>query len=109
MTTPADARRLLGVSADASTAEITCRYRTLAHGVHPDHGGDPERFRALAAAYVAALDAVDDVERDRSRGAELTTHTTSLPGRVRRLRKAFAARAHRPTTRARSRLIGGPS
>jgi len=45
----------LGVAIGATTDEIRAGYRQRALVVHPDHGGDPEAFRALRAAYDEAL------------------------------------------------------
>ena len=45
----------LGVAAAATIDEIRAGYRQRALVVHPDHGGDPEAFRALRAAYDEAL------------------------------------------------------
>lgn len=45
----------LGVPAAATIDEIRAGYRQRALVVHPDHGGDPEAFRALRAAYDEAL------------------------------------------------------
>lgn len=43
--------KVLGVAADATVTEITAAYRALAMEHHPDRGGDPERFKEVAAAY----------------------------------------------------------
>ena len=45
------ARDTLGVSAEASPAEIRTAYRRLARVHHPDAGGDAEQFSKVAAAY----------------------------------------------------------
>lgn len=47
----ADACQVLEVSKTADTATITKAYRRLARKKHPDKGGDPEEFKALAEAY----------------------------------------------------------
>ena len=46
---------MLGVSDDASPAEIAVARRRLAQATHPDHGGDLDRMQALNAAYEEAL------------------------------------------------------
>ena len=60
-----DYYRILGVSADASPAEVTKAYRTLARRLHPDHNpGDAaaeERFKDVSAAY----DVVGEAEKRR--------------------------------------------
>ena len=58
-----DFYKVLGVSKDASAADIKKAYRTLARANHPDsHPGDQaaeDRFKAIAEAY----DVVGDVEK----------------------------------------------
>jgi hypothetical protein len=46
---------ILGVDAHATVDEIKRAFRARAHTTHPDHGGDPERFRELRRAYDDAL------------------------------------------------------
>jgi len=54
--------QVLGVAVTASTQEIKVAYRKAARLSHPDHGGDPERFRAVTLAYEVLVD-----ERARAR------------------------------------------
>ena len=42
---------VLDVSQRATEFEIKAAFRKLALKFHPDKGGDPEKFKALAAAY----------------------------------------------------------
>lgn len=51
MTYPALLCKILEVSKTADTSTITKAYRRLARKKHPDKGGDPEEFKALAEAY----------------------------------------------------------
>jgi acetylornithine/succinyldiaminopimelate/putrescine aminotransferase len=47
---PEVARRLLGVSARATAAEVDVAYRAAVRTAHPDVGGDAARFAELTAA-----------------------------------------------------------
>ena len=47
---------LLGVKKDASDAEIRKSYRKLALKLHPDKGGDPEKFKEITNAYEVLSD-----------------------------------------------------
>lgn len=51
-----DARRLLGVSADADARAIRKAWRARARRHHPDRGGDTTTFLALQAAYQVLID-----------------------------------------------------
>jgi len=51
----------LGVTKDASDAEIKKAYRKLALKYHPDKGGDAEKFKTYAEAYAV----LSDVEKRR--------------------------------------------
>jgi hypothetical protein len=46
-----EARRILGVRADADGKEIKSRFRELVSKHHPDHGGDVKMFKRVATAY----------------------------------------------------------
>lgn len=46
---------MLGVTKQASVAEIKTAFRERALVTHPDHGGDAEEFRALYRAYERLL------------------------------------------------------
>jgi len=60
-----DARRLLGVSADADLAEIRAAHRRLIARVHPDAGGSEELARRINAARDALI-----AERTRAGGRQ---------------------------------------
>jgi DnaJ-like protein len=47
------ARRTLGVSPAATAEDIERAFRRRARTLHPDRGGDPDRFRELLAAREA--------------------------------------------------------
>ncbi len=42
---------ILGLPLDATWQQVKARWTELALELHPDHGGDPERFRAVADAH----------------------------------------------------------
>ena len=46
-----DPYKELGISYNATEKEIKSAYRKLAIKHHPDKGGDPEKFKQVAAAY----------------------------------------------------------
>jgi len=51
-----DPYQILGISKDASDAEIKKAYRKLAKEYHPDRGGDESRFKDIAEAYDVLTD-----------------------------------------------------
>ena len=48
---PGDARRTLGVDADASQSDVKAAYRDRVKETHPDSGGDEEEFKRVNRAY----------------------------------------------------------
>mmetsp|Transcript_2500 Transcript_2500/g.6273 ORF Transcript_2500/g.6273 Transcript_2500/m.6273 type:complete len:1233 (+) Transcript_2500:65-3763(+) len=64
---------ILGVSADATDAEIKKAYRMVAMQCHPDKGGDKEDFQELHDAYEKIMEqrrSINDMHRGR-RGEDL--------------------------------------
>jgi len=53
---PGDARRTLGVDADASQSEVKTAYRDRVKETHPDSGGDEEEFKRVNRAYETLTD-----------------------------------------------------
>jgi len=60
-----DPYAVLGVSRGASAEEIKKAYRRLALKEHPDKGGDPEKFKAIAQAYAVLSDPQERAAYDR--------------------------------------------
>jgi len=46
---------VLGLPEDASTDQIRTRWRELRSQLHPDHGGDAEKFHQASRAYDDAM------------------------------------------------------
>jgi hypothetical protein len=69
---------LLGLEAGASHDDVKRRFRRLAHDLHPDRGGDPERFQAVHAATRVLLEAPERPATPRvarGRPSRSTSHT----------------------------------
>ncbi|MHA6799882.1 J domain-containing protein [Bounagaea algeriensis] len=62
-----DYYELLGLSPEASAAEIKSAYRSLARTMHPDAGGTESTFRLLREAYDTLRDPASRARYDRSR------------------------------------------
>lgn len=83
-----DPHELLGIPADASSAEIRDARRRLAADHHPDRGGDPARMREINAAADALLRArarrdehrVDDRADDWGGAAPETEPSSTVVG-----------------------------
>lgn len=60
-----DLYEILGVSRDASDAEIKKAYRSRARAVHPDAGGDEEEFKHVQHAYQVLRDPQSRARYDR--------------------------------------------
>lgn len=65
---------VLGVSEDASRAEIDRQYRREAHKHHPDRGGNEERMKALNEAYRILKDTESRRTYDLSRLVQTPKH-----------------------------------
>lgn len=65
-----DYYNVLGVTAQATAAEIKAAYRKLSKQHHPDFGGDPKRFSAVAEAADVLMDPESREAYDRERRHE---------------------------------------
>ncbi len=90
--TPEQAYRFLGLTPGCNEHELSTRFRRLAQQTHPDAGGSGEQFAQLTHAYAVAVE--DQVRRDS--GVVITTHTTSLRGRLRHAHQQARRRLHHP-------------
>ncbi|MDN5811930.1 MAG: J domain-containing protein [Arthrobacter sp.] len=59
---------VLGITRDASLAEVKTAYRRAARTTHPDQGGDAAAFRVVSLAYQTLRDPVSRAAYDRSYG-----------------------------------------
>eukprot|EP00294_Goniomonas_avonlea_P011628 CAMPEP_0114548916 /NCGR_PEP_ID=MMETSP0114-20121206/5244_1 /TAXON_ID=31324 /ORGANISM="Goniomonas sp, Strain m" /LENGTH=201 /DNA_ID=CAMNT_0001733553 /DNA_START=51 /DNA_END=656 /DNA_ORIENTATION=- len=64
---PKNPYKVLGVEKKASAKEIRKAYHKLAVQHHPDKGGDPEKFKEVAAAYELLAD--EQARKDYDSGA----------------------------------------
>ena len=92
--TRSEAYQLLGLVPGCSDLELTRRFRYLAQQAHPDVGGSAELFSVLAQAYSVAAPA----HGPRGTDVVVTTHVTSLGGRLRHLRRRVQQRRPRLIT-----------
>ena len=61
--------RILGVRRDATPEQIKAAYRARAKKLHPDHGGDKEKFQELLHAYQTLSDPVKRKQYETSKQA----------------------------------------
>ena len=101
----AQAHQILEVAPGCSERELTRQFRLLAQQAHPDAGGSSERFHELSQAYTVVL----DDERHRGSHGVITTHSTSVKGRLQRLRRLVRGRFHHPTIHERRAPFPGGS
>lgn len=81
MTSPADARQVLGVSSDAGADDIRRAYRRLARRHHPDAGGDASEFHRINQAAEVLLGRPEPAPPARSPSTSRMTRP-STTGRV---------------------------
>lgn len=83
---------LLGVSPQASPAEVKAAYRRLAKTLHPDAGGSSALFRLVTEAY----DALSDPIRRQRYDSERATSGTSAPAAQPTWSRAASTRSGTP-------------
>ena len=73
-----DPYRTLGLDRSASQDDIRRAYKKRAAKAHPDHGGDAEEFKRLAAAY-ATLGDEEKRKRYDSGGVDFGSQSQGFP------------------------------
>lgn len=58
-----DELRILASRPDCTEDDLKTAYRRMAQNLHPDHGGDVERFQALQREYEASLERLKEPAR----------------------------------------------
>jgi curved DNA-binding protein CbpA len=70
---------VLGLAPGATRTDLRRAFRARAQATHPDHGGDPDAFRAVRAAYEELRDRVPaDTRAARVHGAYATSRDLDL-------------------------------
>merc|ERR1719387_645794 len=72
--------RLLGVTPDCSDDELKKAYRAACRRLHPDKGGDKDKFQALQRAYAAILEQRSKGSPAKENDAAQQDQTTSAAG-----------------------------
>ena len=70
---------ILQISRTASPDEVKTTFRKLAHVYHPDKGGDPEKMKALTAAYAILSNPEKRRSYDIQIGVTVRTYTAPTP------------------------------
>ena len=92
-----EARAVLGLPLDATRGEAQRAFRRLAKQTHPDAGGDPSAFRAVAGAW-AELETTLPLEP--CRPARLSPHVLAYRAATSRVVWAEPRPAVRPVRRS---------
>ncbi|MFP5502957.1 MAG: DnaJ domain-containing protein [Candidatus Sericytochromatia bacterium] len=108
-----DYYKVLGVSPEATAAEIKSAYRKLSKQHHPDFGGDPKRFSAVAEAADVLMDAESRAAYDRDRRQDDTRRTAKASWSYEPPREAPRAEVPKvikicPQCGAKNRVIDSP-
>jgi len=72
-----DSLAVLGLPLDATRAEAQRAFRCLAKQTHPDAGGDPVAFRAVAAAWAELGGVLPDRPRPPARAPHVEAYRVS--------------------------------
>jgi DnaJ-class molecular chaperone len=73
---------ILGVSKDATEAEIKKAYRTLAKEHHPDMGGDEAKFKEIQNAYEILSDSEKRARYDRGEDVSSPQNTREMQAKA---------------------------
>jgi curved DNA-binding protein CbpA len=91
------------VPTNATDRQIKAAYRRAARATHPDHGGDPARFRQVTLAYEVLSDPQARMQYDRSYGSAGRAPERSQP------EPGFTVRPRQPGERAAAPAVYVPS
>ncbi|MDV6011801.1 J domain-containing protein [Haloechinothrix sp. LS1_15] len=105
-----DPYEVLGVTPQASQAEITTAYRTLVRQLHPDtQHNDPDRLREVVDAYDVLRDEQRRADHDRQHPSRSTAESgTRHPGHTPSQGVNVPVRVRRPPPERGPNIRAGP-
>jgi DnaJ-class molecular chaperone len=77
---------VLGVTSEATLADIKKAYRKLAFRYHPDRGGDADKFKQITFAYEALLKLPEIKPRSKPLVIKLSLRESVLPRTVKKIK-----------------------